>query len=319
MPDTPELRARFGQPGGQRKGCGFPVAHLLAAFDAATGLIVDLIAAPLRTHDMANVSRIIPYLRPRDVLVADRGFCSYAHFALLLQAGMYGCFRMHQRRIVNFGGRNKSADRRQPYSTRVKKLGKRDQLVEWHKPRQAPRWMDRDAFARLPETIRIRELAFRVSQPGARVQNVILATTLLDPIRYPANELATLYRRRWQVETNLRHLKTTMGLETLKCKSVEGVLKELWVYALVYNLVRMVMLEAARRQRVNVERISFIDALRWLAVAVQDHDLRRLVVNPYRPDRVEPRVVKRRPKSYSLMTEPRSYLRQLLFTQRDVA
>jgi hypothetical protein len=320
MPDTPALQARFGQPGAQKKGCGFPVAHLLAAFDGATGLIVDLIAAPLRTHDMANVHRIIPYLLPGDLVVADRGFCSYAHFALLAQAGMYGCFRMHQRRMVNFAS-SKRANRRQPYSKRLKKFGKCDQLVEWRKPQQAPRWLDEDAFARLPETIQIRELAFDVSQPGFRVRNVILATTLLDAVRYPADELAVLYRTRWQAETNLRHLKTTMGMETLKCKRVEGVLKELWVYALVYNLVRIIMLKAAHRQQVGIERISFADALRWLAVAVHhaQRELRSLVVLPNRPDRIEPRVVKRRPKSYSLMTKPRSHLRQLLLTQRDVA
>jgi len=261
MPDTPALQARFGQPGGQKKGCGFPVAHLLAAFDGATGLIVDLIAAPLRTHDMANVHRIIPYLLPGDLVVADRGFCSYAHFALLAQAGMQGCFRMHQRRMVNFAGSKRA--NRQPYSKRLKKFGKCDQLVEWRKPQQAPRWLDEDEFARLAETIQIRELAFDVSQPGFRVRKVILATTLLDPVRYPADELAALYRTRWQAETNLRHLKTTMGMETLKCKRVEGVLKELWVYALVYNLVRIIMLKAAHRQQVGIERISFADALRW--------------------------------------------------------
>ena len=320
MPDTPELQARFGQPGGQKKGCGFPVAHLLAAFDGATGLIVDLIAAPLRTHDMANVHRIIPYLRPRDLVVADRGFCSYAHFALLAQAGMYGCFRMHQRRIVNFTS-SKRANRPQPYSKRIKKLGKCDQLVEWRKPQQAPRWLDDDAFARFAETIQIRELAFDVSQPGFRVRRVILATTLLDSVRYPADALAALYRTRWQAEMNLRHLKTTMGMETLKCKRVEGVLKELWVYALVYNLVRIIMLKAAHRQQVEIERISFADALRWLAAAVHhaQRQQRSLVVLPHRPDRIEPRVVKRRPKSYTLMTKPRSHLRQLLLAQRDAA
>jgi hypothetical protein len=179
--------------------------------------------------------------------------------------------------------------------------------------------MDRNEFARLPDSIQIRELAFRISKPGFRVREILLATTLLDPICYPGEDLAALYRRRWQAEINLRHLKTSMGLEVLNCKSVEGVLKELWVFALVYNLVRMIMLEAARRQGVAVERISFINALRWLATVVYHGQLRTLAVNPQRPNRLEPRVVNRRPKPYKLMTKPRQQLRQPLLAERDAA
>jgi hypothetical protein len=317
MPDTPALQARFGQPGAQKQGCGFPVAHLLAAFDAGTGLILDMIAAPLRTHDMANIHRMIPYLHKNDVVVADRGFCSYAHFALLLQAGMHGCFRMHQRRIVNFGPKGKH--RRRAYSKRVKSLGRRDQVVEWSKPEQAPRWMDASDFGRIPESIQIRELAFRVMQRGFRTRKITLATTLLDAGKYSAEDLAALYRQRWQAEINLRHLKTTMGLEVLKCKTVEGVLKELWIYVLVYNLVCMVMLEAARRQGVPVARISFVDALRWLAHAPPNRPLSALVVNPDRPNRLEPRVVKRRMKPYTLMRQPRKTLRQALIREQHAA
>jgi hypothetical protein len=319
MPDTPELQARFGQPGAQKKGCGFPVAHLLTAFDAGTGLILDTIAAPLRTHDMANVHRMIPYLRENDVVVADRGFCSYAHFALLLQAAMHGCFRMHQRRIVDFGGGGKGGNGRRGPSRRLKTLGPRDQVVEWPKPQKAPGWMDKSDFASLPESIQIRALAFRIVQRGFRTRQITLATTLLDEDTYPAEELAALYRTRWQAEINLRHLKTTMGLEVLKCKTVQGVLKELWIYVLVYNLVCMVMLEAARRQNVAARRISFNDALRWLAHAPSDPTLPALVINPDRPNRIEPRVIKRRMKKYTLMNKPRKKLRQDLIRKEHAA
>ena len=137
-------------------------------------------------------------------------------------------------------------------------------------------------------------------------------TTLLDADLYTCEELSQLYFARWRVEVDFAHLKTTMGMDVLKCKTVEGVSKELIVFALVYNLIRLVMLEAARRQGVDVERISFLDALRWLAVACAGEGLTRLVVNPHRPFRYEPRARKRRPKNYPLMKTPRNELRKSL-------
>jgi Transposase DDE domain len=139
-------------------------------------------------------------------------------------------------------------------------------------------------------------------------------TTLLDEGLYPLDELAKLYGMRWRVELYLRHLKTTMKMDVLKCLTVDGVLKELAVFAIVYNLVRVVMIEASHRQGVDVERISFVDALRWLEQAEPGDDLPKLVVNPDRPDRFEPRVRKRRPKQYPLMRKPRSELRKALLT-----
>src|SRR5262249_39585555 len=141
---------------------------------------------------------------------------------------------------------------------------------------------------------------------------ITLVTTLLDPRTYSAQDLAELYLNRWQIEVNFRHLKTTMGMEVMHCKSVDGVLKELYMFAVAYNLVRLVMLQAARRQDVPVERISFIDALRWLRDAQPGTSLSPLVVNPHRPNRIEPRVLKRRMKEYNLMNEPRDQLRKAL-------
>ncbi|MCE9533943.1 MAG: transposase [Planctomycetes bacterium] len=148
---------------------------------------------------------------------------------------------------------------------------------------------------------------------------ITLVTTLLDPDRYPKSELANLYLSRWQIETNLRHLKTTMGLEVLHCKTVEGVLKELYMFAVAYNLVRLVMLEASRRQKVPLERVSFVDALRWLRDADSTTKLTPLVVNPARLNRLEPRVKKRRPKEYDLMNKPRNILRKALPRKKDKA
>jgi hypothetical protein len=147
---------------------------------------------------------------------------------------------------------------------------------------------------------------------GVRRITVTIVTTLLDPRRYPAGEVVELRLRRWDVETDIRHLKQTMGLDVLRCKSEAGVRKELAVFCLVYNLVRVVMLEAAGRQRVAASRISFIDALKWMRHARPGEPLRELMVNPARPNRIEPRCRKRRPKEYDLMNKPRAVLRKLL-------
>jgi hypothetical protein len=326
MPDTPALQATFGQPGGQRKGCGFPVAHLLTLFHAGTGLLQKVLVAPLRTHDLKHAWQMHPELAAGDVLVADRGFCSYAHLAQLFQAGLHGVLRMHQRMIVDFRKGRMHVPPSPPFpklkgakglprSAWTKWLGHCDQLVQWFKPDRRPTWLSAEAYATLPASLLVRELRYRVQQPGYRTREVVLVTTLLDPSAYPAEKLAELYGRRWQVEVNLRHLKQTLHLDVLRCKTVAGVHKELLMIALVYNLVRLVMLHAAQCQRVCVHRISFIDALRWLCHVQSGEPLCRLVLRNARPGRHEPRVRKRRPKQYPLMKQPRAILRQALLQQ----
>lgn len=317
MADRPELQAAFGQPGNQAKGCGFPVAHILALFHATTGFLQRVIPSPLRTHDLANADAMPPELHAGDLLVADRGFASFAHLALLSQRNLHAVFRCHQRQIVSFrpGRHHKTSPngpKGLPTSRWVKRLGSHDQLVDDIKPAQKPDWMNQDDYDALPATLRVRELRVKIQRPGCRTTTLTLVTTLLDPERYPAKALAELYRRRWGIETNLRHLKTTMNMEVLRCHTVDGVLKELAMFALVYNLVRLVMVEAARRQKVLVDQISFIDALRWLRTAQPGTPLPKLVVLPHRPNRHEPRVVKRRPKAYPRMTQPRAQLRKAL-------
>lgn len=324
MSDTPALQAHFGQPTGQAQGCGFPVAHILTLFHAGTGLLLRVLASPMRTHDMRHVATMHPELQKGDILLADRGFASFAHLALLFLRKMHGVFRCHQQQIVSFrvGRKHTSQHRPQkgmPRSRYVRRLGRWDQLVEYTKPKTKPKWMDNATFANLPETVLVRELRFVTPQRGHRTKVITLVTTLLDPAVYPAEDLAQLYLSRWQIEVNLRHIKTTMGMEILHCKSVAGVLKELCMFALAYNLIRLVMLEASRRQRVPLDRISFIDALRWLRDGSANTQLTPLMVNPSRPDRLEPRVLKRRLKEYTLMKKPRSVLRKALLHKNRAA
>jgi hypothetical protein len=176
-----------------------------------------------------------------------------------------------------------------------------------------------DGYAALPDALQVRELRYMIAVPGRRTRIITIATTLLDPQRYPAAAVTALYGQRWQIETNLRHLKQTLRMDVLRCQTVAGVHKELMMYALVYNLVRQVMLEAAQRQQVPVERLSFIDAVRWLADAI--HGLRELKLRlvPNRPGRIEPRAVKRRKKEYDLLNVPRHVLRNRLQKKKVTA
>jgi hypothetical protein len=257
--------------------------------------------------------------------LGDRAFCSFAHLALLVGQGVEAVVRAHQRWIVDFRpGRRFAVPHRGknehkiglPRSRWIKRLGARDQLVEWFRPVVVPNWMSAECFAALPATLRVRELQYTLARPGFRVRQVTLVTTLVDSQVYTKQHLAEAYGLRWAIETGFDHLKTTMNMNVLRCQTVAGVMKELTMFLLVYNLVRMTMCEAARRQSVPIERISFVDALRWLATAQVGDPLPALVVNPRRPGRLEPRAVKRRPKPYQLLNHPRHELTQRLITQR---
>jgi hypothetical protein len=320
MSDTPALQKAFGQPGTQQPGCGFPVMRLVALFHAGTGLLLNLVGAPLRSHDLAEVGPLHGELRPGDILVGDRAFSSFAHLAALAARGVFGLFRGHCSQIVDFRpgrphrgkrSRKKPNPRGLPSSVWCKRLGRSDQLVTYVKP-QRPARMSRSDYAALPESLRVRELRFTNRRRGYRPRTITLVTTLLDPDRYPSAEVAALYRQRWQVETNLRHLKQTLKMDVLRCQTVDGVQKEVLIYALVYNLVRSVVREAANRQGVPASRISFVDAVRWLAGAIHHRGELKLRLNGERPGRLEPRVIKRRRKHFPFMTRPRAELRQAM-------
>lgn len=317
MPDVPALQRHFGSPTGQRPGCGFPVAHWVALFDLATGMLVRVAAGPMRAHDMAKTPEAEADVRPGDIVLGDRGFCSFAHIATLLSRGVDAVFRLHQKQLVDFTPGRPQATRvgytanpqGLPRSRWVRSNGILDQVVVWFKPKQKPKWMTAEHFAALAPEITVRELRYQVAVRGFRVREITLVTTLLDPAIYPATELAELYRRRWQVELNFRHMKITMRMDVLRCKTVDGVMKELAMFTLAYNLIASLRTESARVQGTTAERVGFLDAWRWLTNPEPCDDASQIMVNPARPDRIEPRVRKRRPKQYPLMKEPRSVLR----------
>ena len=318
MPDAPELQEQYGQPGAQKPGCGFPVAHILCLFGAITGLIRDLIISPLRTHDLAAAPQVHPQLCAGDIVIADTAFGSFFHIAMLLARGVLAVFPSHQKRIVSFRinrkhrrPRSRHGDKGLPTSRWLKHLGRHDQLVEYLKPARS-KGMDLEQYQQMPESIVVREIRRTVRRKGFRPLTVTLVTTLLDAELYPADEIVKLSGQRWTVEVNLRHLKTTMKMEVLRSQTCEGIERELWSFVLICNLVRVIMMEAARRQQVALDRISFADALYWMRHARPGQPLPDLLVNPHRPDRIEPRAIKRRPKAYARLSKPRAVMRKRL-------
>jgi hypothetical protein len=289
MSDESCLREHFHLPQGTKPGIGYPLAMVMGLMDLASGLIVQMLCLPLLVHEMSVVVNVHDALRKGDILLGDRAFCSYAHLALLNARGVFACFRLHQKR-----------------------KGQRGCGIErWRRPKQPPVWMTLEQFRSLPERVTVRLVSYTLSHKGFRTKQVTIATTLLDEQQWSDAQLAELYGQRWRIEGCFHQLKTHMKMNVLKCKTVEGVLKELAVYLLVYNLVRIALLRAAGDQRVSVERISFIDALRRLACRMLGlAGLARLIINRHRPGRFQPRVLRRRIKPYDLLTRPRAELKK---------
>jgi hypothetical protein len=317
-PDTPSLQKAFGQPTGQKPGCGFPVPKTLGLFDAFTGMIIQMIAFPLFTHEQSQVWQLHPLLKGGDLLVGDRGFCSFVHLAMLQARGVLACFRLHQRQTVDFRPGRKSRDQfakgdkaGKPTSTFLRRLGRHDQVVRWKRPPRMPAWMTAAQWALIPESLEVRELHYTIGANGQRTRVITIATTLLDPMLYPKDAVAELYGVRWQVETHFAELKTTLKMRKLKCKTEDGIRKELAIYCLIFNLVRAVVVKAAAQQGVTPDRISFLDTIRWLCLAQVGESIPKLIVNKKR-DRHEPRVIKDLQDSYPKMTRSRSELRKEL-------
>jgi hypothetical protein len=290
-PDDPRLRDHFAYPPGQREGCGFPVGKLLAVIDAVTGAAIAALGCPLFTHEAREMLTLHPLLKKGDILVADRGFCSYVQVALLVHRGIDAVMRLHQRRPVRW---------------------MKDHTETWTRPPKRPHWMSEAVWSSLPAELSVRIVRYTVSQKGYRTRVVYVATTLLDPIAYPPETIARLYGHRWNIETCFNQLKTHAKMNALKSRTVAGVAKELIVYLIVWNLVRMTMATFAAAAGVSVWRVSFLDAVRWLCALLLQPvrpSMLRLLINPDRPGRWEPRKLKRRLKEYDLLKEPRQNLK----------
>jgi len=289
-PDTAELATHFGKAKNQRgTSSGYPLVKVLALFDWSTGLLSRAITLPSWRQEYTCLARlwaVAAGLGKKVLVLADRGLVSFTHMALLLDQGLAGCFRLPKGQVVH--GRGHAAHRR------IRRLGKQDLLVAWQGT-TCPKWMSTKRWETLglaQRTITLRQIAFRVCRPGFRPQWAWIITTLVDPEEYSAQDLIELYCQRWQVEVYFRDLKQTLGMKRLSCQTLPGVQKEILIYVLLYNLIRRVMLQAARNQRTVPNRISFIDALRWLRWAPPGTPLPRLKISPIRVRPAPPRRLK---------------------------
>jgi hypothetical protein len=312
-PDTPENQAEYPQPKTQKPGLGFPLIRLAVLLGFATAALVDCAIGPWsgkENGEMALLRQLLGGILAGDVLVADRASCSYWLIAELQRRGADGAFRLHQSRHYDFG--------------KGRRLGHDDHVVTWARPAR-PDWMDKETYHGTPKTMEIREIRFRVSRPGYRTREIVVATTLLDAERYSKDEVAELYGYRWRVELDIRDVKQTLKMDVLRGKTPEMLRREVWAHLLAYNLVRQVMAQAAKQEGLSPRGISFagakqtMDAFR-VALQGSEGEPWRCLVDAMlaaiaghrvgkREGRCEPRQVKRRPKTLPMMTRPRAEAR----------
>ena len=312
MPDTEQNQRAFPQPGGQKEGCGFPVMLLVGCFCLASGALLHCVETTLKNHESGILRKFVGYLKKAEVVLCDRGYCSYANLGLLLNHQMDAVMRLHQRRKCDFRS--------------GQTLGRYDRLVTWKKP-QRQHGFSPEEWAQLPAELTLRMVRFFVQIKGFRTRKIDLVTTFTDPLQYTVEDLADLYFRRWSVELFFRDIKTTMKMETVRCLTPEMVRKEIQLFFIAYNLIRALMQHAATLYQRDLHRLSFkstVDTVRQYCTALnatrkQPRKQQRIIDEmvliiaeetvPLREHRSEPRAVKRRPKPYQLLTKPRGKMK----------
>ena len=304
LPDTPENQKRYPQLSSQKSGLGFPMCRLVGITCLSSGALLDSAMCPVsgKGNDEQSLLRtMIKTFENNDILLGDAFYATYFLIAEIQEMGVDAVFEQH-------GSRKRSTDFR-----RGKKLGSKDHLIVINRPRSPPAWMSQETFDSMPETLTVREL---------NVKGKILITTLCCPVTATKEDLKNLYKSRWNIELDIRHIKTTMGMDALSCLSPDMAEKEIWVYLLAYNLIRLIMIESALLCDVIPRQLSFKHTIQlWLTFHQQTGTANIELIKELlllvgqlrvgnRTRRVEPRVIKRRPKAYSMMVKSRSILRQ---------
>ena len=309
MPDTAANQQRWPQPSSQKPGLGFPCMKVVGLFSLASGGLQAYATGTLHEHESVLFRSLWDRLEKNDVVLGDRGFCSYAALGALTQRGIDSVVRLHQARKVSF--------------RQGRRLGPDDRLVTWQKPAQRTEVWSLEAWEALPGSLSVRLIRLRVNTPGFRTRSLTLVTTLTDADAWPADTIRALYAERWGVELHFAQIKTTLGLDILRTKSPELIEKETAIHLIAYNLVRLFMQRAAGDYHADLSRLSFkgtLDTVRHFAVAIHaaratprrqqaliDQMLAVIARDavPERPERSEPRAKKRRAKNYHLLTKPR--------------
>ena len=301
MPDTAQNQAVYPQPSTQAAGVGFPLARLVMVICLATGAALDMAIGPHQgkgSGELGLVRGLLDGFNPSDVMLADALYCNYFLIADLMAQGVDVLFEQHGSRVTDF--------------RRGQSLGTRDHIVRWPKPATRPEWMTPKQYAKAPDAITLREV---------KVAHQVLVTTLLDHRRVSKADLSALYARRWNVELDLRNLKTTTGMDVLSCQTPQMNDKQLWVHLLAYNVIRLLMAQAACNADVDPRSLSFKHTVQlwaeWTARGLSStNDRQRLFASialckvGHRPGRVEPRMRKRRPKPYPWLKVPRAQARR---------
>ena len=318
MPDTLENQEAYPQTSSQEEGLGFPMARMVVLISLATAMITGMAMGPCsgkETGEMALFRQLLGRLERGDIVLGDRYFCSYFMICLLRELGVDLVTLLHQKRTADF--------------RRGTRLGPGDHVVEWQRP-ERPEWMDEATYDRMPASIQIREMEYKVTKKGFRADVLVIVTTLLDAREYTRDDLADLYRQRWSVELDIRAIKCSLDMDVMRCKSPEMVRKEIWTCLLAYNLIRQTMLQSALASGKSPRQLSFTVAMQKIAASwvsaplLSETTLAVLIATNQkhlaghrvgdRPDRVEPRAVKRRPKALALLTKPRAEARRELLS-----
>ena len=310
MPDTPENQEKYPQNGMMKKGCGFPQVKMVAIFSLFNGALLGWAEGNKFIGENSLWRKLWKLLKAGDIILGDRGFCSYANMGFLFDRKIDTVFRLHQMRPHNL--REGSS------------LGRNDRLVTWFRPRAKAKNWTRKEWNELPSELKVRILKILLVRKGFRTREIILATTLIDEQKYTSNDLGKLYFKRWSVELFFRDIKITMGMDILKSRSPEQICKEITMYAISYNLIRGLMQKAAKMYHVSIEKISFKGTVQqlnqWLWILIKEEyslsKFRHLMAMFYeklvdkllseRPGRREPRARKRRAKNYNIMNKPRA-------------
>ena len=322
MPDTLANQEVWPQSSTQKPGCGFPMARICACFSLKSGALLSYAIGNKKNHELPLFRQQWNTFKRGDILLGDKGFCSYFDAANLKERGIDSVVTLARRAPVTS-------------ARSLKRLGPDDLLITWQRPTYTPRLSySIEEWAKLPEELILRQIKVTVKYPGFRTQKFYIVNTLLDAVQYPAEELAELYFKRWDVELFFRDIKTTMGMDILRCKTPEMIRKEIRMYFIAYNCIRRLMCEAAQEVNLKARVLSFkgsVQALRNWAPHLNQANISRaerfrLISNLYeamtntaiiqRPGRSEPRCLKRRHKNYQLMTVPRHEMQEIKHRNR---
>ncbi len=325
MPDTHENQEAWPQSSLQKPGCGFPSARVCACFSMESGSLLSYEIGNKKNHELPLLRKQWKTFKAGDIFLGDKGFCSYYDTAKLKEKGVDSVITLARRKPVS-------------KSKCLKFLGPNDLLIKWDRPKYTPQLSySRETMAELPKELILRQIRVVVDNPGFRTKELHIVTTLLDPVRYPSYEIASLYLKRWDVELFFRDIKITMGMDILRCQTPEMIRKELVMHFIAYNCIRRLMYEAAEKADLPVRKLSFkgsLQAIRSWSPQINREKLSRVEMNKLlndlhealadsplkqRPGRSEPRCRKRRPKAYQLLTKPRHEMNEIAHRNNYVA